>query len=693
MVEPGDPGGPQGPPAPDPKINSDLLNMLKGLGKSIDALGTHITTFQDSAVSMVDAVVEIRQPDKLSDRTREEIASEERPAGAEGFDEFKLTGQELYNPTLILTRGMEEMMSNVVASFGRDAAIEKIDQAMELMAGDMKAAAKKQFEDQYGEGGEADKAYEKWLKDADEQEKDKNKIADERIRRIRRHDNKFLAAFGPMMRIPLAKFTQYLVGVVSRAGQLQMAALKFNKTFSDATSQAASKMADMPGSLEQKMSTLFDFESEGLEQVGKNTLTLAARMKITGQNHKALISLEKKLLNQGGMSLNQFDALAGTLDHLSKTYTMSTDLLIDSIGQLDQSLALLMVGGGTDEVANALAEATAMFPSMGKEFGKFADAFATADIGQLGILGNTFQDLEKFASGQIRSGDDFIKIVDKIANSSRRLTNVQGVVGKSQMLEVVGPLGVAAMRMQTNMENFEEQWNSVGNTANRIMTHWETSFNTMLVPFEETITNLLTSFMGLAGWLKEVNDSLKNSWASFLQLHHVVGTVLIATLLTKVVPALQVFRLGILSTVHGLTRDIATWMVTLGGRVGVGVMGGVMKFLFGPLGIALILWSLMSSFFGPKGEEEEQKDKDAAATAKNTARLVEIARDRDRISLGTSRFERLTQKLIQDSLFSQAAQESLLARGLPELIEYARVTAANSGTPIKFESNVPTRGK
>ena len=101
----------------------------------------------------------------------------------------------------------------------------------------------------------------------------------------------------------------------------------------------------------------------------------------------------------------------------------------------------------------------------------------------------------------------------------------------------------------------------------------------------------------------------------------------------------------------------------------------------------MLIWSLINMFL-PDKEEKEEADKE---TAKNTARLVEIARDRERLEFGASRFERLTQKLIQDSLFSQAAQESLLARGLPELIEYARMTAAHTGAPTTVEYNVPTR--
>jgi len=127
------------------------------------------------------------------------------------------------------------------------------------------------------------------------------------------------------------------------------------------------------------------------------------------------------------------------------------------------------------------------------------------------------------------------------------------------------------------------------------------------------------------------------------------------------------------------------------GALGLGrvLAGGFMRLLMGPLGIGLLIYGIIK-FLSSFGDDEKDREAEKE-TADNTRRLVEIAKDRERADFGASRFERLTQKLIQDSLFAQAAQESVLNRSMSELIEYTRLTSVNTGTPTVFETSVPTR--
>ena len=688
-------------------------NLLESAAKKMDSaaseevpfgagLGEQEEALESAAESMANSI-------KFSSKTLEDLLLPGRSEEV-NVDQFRLTGQELYQPALVITRGMEDLLTTLAQDMNASRATGRIKDALAQVEAQIRQSVedklKKQFDAEIG-GEKKTKeekeqiaakikdAMQKWTDDEKEQAKLKAKLDKEQERRLDLHNKEFIATLGGFIRIPLAKFTNYVLSVVSKAGEHQKMALKFNKSFSSAVTEAGSRISDMPGSLEQKMKTLFEFQEAGLEAVGKNTLNLAQRMSLTGQNQKALISLEKKLLNQGGLSLSQFDALALNLDNLSRTYSMSTDLLITSLEQLDSSLDLLMATGSTDEVANALAEATAKFPSLAKELGSFAEMFATADIGQLQMLGGSFQDLEKFASGQIKTGDEYLKIVNKIGASAKRFVDVQGVVGTAAMLDVVGPLGRAAMKMEEAMSGggAQRQWDEVGNTANRIMSSWEIAMNTLLAGFEDTITTIITYLQTLGEQLVRWDEYVKGSIFSFLRVEHVMGTLLVGTILKKVLPALNSLAWGAGKT--GGVKMYGTWMEFLTKKMAVAGLGmgmkiglGLVRFLSGPLGIAMIIWGLLNWLNNKKEEDKEGPDKE---TAKNTARLVEIARDRERLEFGASRFERLTQKLIQDSLFSQAAQESLLARGLPELLENTRMTAAHTATPAKVEYNVPVR--
>ena len=79
-------------------------------------------------------------------------------------------------------------------------------------------------------------------------------------------------------------------------------------------------------------------------------------------------------------------------------------------------------------------------------------------------------------------------------------------------------------------------------------------------------------------------------------------------------------------------------------------------------------------------------------TAENTAELVSFEKDKARIDLGRSRFERLTAKLLNDQMLSSRFSEAMLTKGIPELIDAVNgVTGAVIGSALPDEVPVPVR--
>lgn len=606
-------------------------------------------------------------------------------------DPFRLTGTERYDPAMIITRSLETGLADFFKGMSRFD--EDLAKSIQAIKDDFLATTRKKFGPK--DDKKAQSEFDKFIQTPEAQEEMQATLDDAALQANKAENNRLADMMGGAVRIPIKMFGDYVLKVVASASKQNQESLKFNKRFAEAVAGAGGKIDSLPGSLAEKMGVLFDFEKEGLNQVGVSTLALAARMKITGQNSGALIQLNKKLILQGGLTLSQNEILSQSLDDLSKSGQITADLIVGSIAKLDDSLDVLFVAGSTDKVSNAMAELTKKFPSLGEDIGTFAELFATADIGQAHIL-QSMQGLQDFTSGQITTGEQFQKIIEGIAKSSKRFTGgmeANEIVGTRAMIGLVGPLGMAAERLQHGMDTFNANITDAGTTSSRIFSNLTTAFNTILAPFEEVINNVITFFQRFGEVLITIDNALKDTVFSVLRVSNLMGVVLVRTILTKLLPAFN--KVG-LSTLHGGLRDM---IQGVGSKMGDGLklaaggalrgfFAGALRLLMGPLGIGLLVWQGIKMW---SDNQKEKEDAELKATAKNTADLVKLTRVKEREEFGSSRFERLTNKLLQDSMFTQAAQESLLSRGLPQLIEAAQATAAGVTSPTTIRVPVPVR--
>ena len=147
----------------------------------------------------------------------------------------------------------------------------------------------------------------------------------ERQRVRRQADRDFLERFGGLVTVPIAAFTNYLMGIFTKSNDMMQGSLKFNKTFTEAVQGAGDKIAAVPGDMADKMATLFAFEERGLSQVGSASFALAGRMQKTGQSVSNLIGIQQKLMMVGGLSLRENENLAKVLLSTSIANQVSTD--------------------------------------------------------------------------------------------------------------------------------------------------------------------------------------------------------------------------------------------------------------------------------------------------------------------------------------------------------------------------------
>jgi hypothetical protein len=675
----------------DPEdLNFNMIQALQGLTAAVGAIEDLARNMPKDLETAVNKGLGTMQappfdPNKIDlEKMFEDLnkASKSLKVDTNPEDPFRLTGTERFDPSLILTMAMEKNFVEFARGFTG------FNKELAATLKDFEANIKKDIRERFGPEGdkEADDKFDEFINSEEARDEIKARMDDLRDRAQRSENNRLIDLMGGAFRIPIKHFSDYVLKVLRQASEQNKESLKFNKTFSEAVVHAGTKIDGMPGSLADRMETLFDFEKQGLDQVGSATLQLAARMKMTGQNSLALITLNKKLIKQGGLSLDQNELLNEHIDNLSKSGQITADLIVGSIDKLNQSLDVLFIGDATKPVTDAIGELTKRFPSLSEEIGDFAEMFAQADIGQANIL-QSMQGLQDFTSGQIQTADQFQALIENVAKASQSFTRgieSNQIQGKRAMLDVVGDLGLAGERLSKSMDEFVPNMQEAGTVASRLFSNLANAVNTVLAPFEEVLTNVMTSFQRIGEVLIAFDKKMEDWGFSILKISNLMGVVLVRTILKTTTSMNLLGKMGVLKA-QGAMRDMIQGLGSkLGTSLGLAAkngarvfFAGALRLLMGPLGIGLLIWQGIKFW---SDSQKKEKEAELIATAKNTAELVKLTRNKEREEFGVSRFERLTQKLLQDSLFNNAAQEALLSK-VGELVSAAEQTAAAVTAP------------
>lgn len=104
-----------------------------------------------------------------------------------------------------------------------------------------------------------------------------------------------------------------------------------------------------------------DALATGTLDLSKQTFDLSVEMKAAGENSRQLLSLQKSLINQGGLSVSQMDDLAIQLKSSRDSYGISTEYLVESINLLADKFGEYNLMGNTAEVTQTLVDLTNMY--------------------------------------------------------------------------------------------------------------------------------------------------------------------------------------------------------------------------------------------------------------------------------------------------------------------------------------------
>ena len=194
------------------------------------------------------------------------------------------------------------------------------------------------------------------------------------------------------------------------------------------------------------------------------------------------------------------------------------------------------------------------------------------------------------------------------------------------------------------------------------------------------ITKLASFGEAMAGFSKAMDEKS----AGFFGMDRLIPALIGGALLKKALPGV--------TRAAGRKGAATFFMIALakfGKVLSSGLLKGILrigtKMIGGPVGIILIALQLISWATGKTA-------KSARSSEDNLAELVDIERKRDQQRAGSSRFERLTLKVIQDSLFARTAMESIMSQHMGrqgDLLTDIRDDARDPRDPVKV--GVPVR--
>ena len=242
------------------------------------------------------------------------------------------------------------------------------------------------------------------------------------------------------------------------------------------------------------------------------------------------------------------------------------------------------------------------------------------------------------------------------------------IVSRRQVEKIIGQIGVAAIVLDDKLNDFVAKQQT---SQDKILAAFKTAWQDILAPFEESITGITTTMGEFGAKLNKFNKVVEGSIFQFLSVSSMLQGLLTMALGKRLMGA---------AAKGGVDLAVGAGAKGLASNIGKSLMFGLKRF-FLPIAAISAGFELIK-FLVPNSKE----------TAENTAELVEFERERSRIDLGRSRFERLTAKLLNDQMLSSRLSEGMLTKGIPELIDAVNgVTGAVMGTATTDEVPVPVR--
>jgi len=423
---------------------------------------------------------------------------------------------------------------------------------------------------------------------------------------------------------------------------LQRQGLAFNKDFTQTMAVAGDRIKGLPGGLQQSLTSLFEFQRQGMFSAGKDTLALANTMRITGQSVAGLVNLDKMLLNQGLLGSTQRDMLIERLGTTANSYGVAADGLVQSLNNLSQSLPLLGLTGGAGSMTAAMTKFSAEFPALAGQMGKLVNevvgSVQTGDFGGIQRL-----HLEQMAQDIISGKDvNLAALARKAAEGTRTLTGggigSQGIFSIPAQMQLATNIGVLGSQIEKQMGL--EKKRTAGKTFSQLGADFMTALNEALEPFQIELGNVVTQ---IAKWLGKFAGFMKSIGGI-----KVVGYSLIAVITGKLIYGMLILTRALMASSLGKgLSSMMPWLIGGKGK-GAGMLG---RALATPLGAIVAATAIVAIGMPMLVEGITGMKKTSAAQLATMKKSFERESNNFRLNeLGKSRFEEVSKMLINESL-------------------------------------------
>ena len=464
---------------------------------------------------------------------------------------------------------------------------------------------------------------------------------------------------------------------------LQRQGLAFNKDFRQTMAATGDRVRGLPGGLKQSLESLFAFQRQGMMSAGKSTLSLANRMKLTGQNIQGLVKADKALLTQGLLGNTQRDNLINSLNTTARSYGVAADHLVASINQLEQSMPILGLTGGAGAMADKLAEFTAQRPEHAEQATQLVNSLVAAvqsgDMGQIFRLGLSDQ-VDKVLAGTA----DINTLIQKAAQGSIAAGGGIGSMGKeviASQLGVVGATGLLAETLQKSMALTNKQ--TKGKSVDRLQADFVIALNEAFEPLQVELGNIITGVAEFAGKAVKWIEAIGGIKPILIGLTAIIGKALI-TQLKFVVTALRFAGSKAAASTIGQSISNSLLAATAAGKSKAGISMLGRAGIWGGAAAAVIIGLPMLTNLMIDSNKIQKSSEELLAKTYDAANF-------SRQELGRSRFEEVSKMLISQNLISAGAARAAFTEGQAAATD--KLVEGNEKVASLLERGLPGRSK
>ena len=470
-----------------------------------------------------------------------------------------------------------------------------------------------------------------------------------------------------------------LGGVVSQGLAFQKKSLGLNQLVSDNLAVNSDRIKDLPGDLFTKLDSAFAFQAAGLTGVGKNTLDLSNRLKITGQDQKAFQRLVQQQVALGKLSTKDTEELSERTLLLSRGFEVQAGKLISAMDELSQNMLKFGVMGITKQVSDLTQSLGAQFPQVSQELAKMINILAdpstpTAVLARLGAV-DFARELRAGVISGVEGQRKTLAIISKMASNAERFTSAaRGTIGEVEQtfLNIIGPAGQLATVLQSQLAgggtvmNTDKFSQDIGIKLDEFIAQFGDNILQFLGRVQEFITPLISVLTFLESNLRVFSLAVLG-----------LTSKLILTSAVRLKTAIMESNSRI-ALMLALDRNSASNMTLGRAHLRSAGMGGLRA--AGPMiaimGVLLIIGKAMASFADAKDKQAEKELQESIARAKERAKKEDVI---------SSRFEALSTQLLRDSIFRASMRESVVLDALGS--GFVMVTDAVNGTTGAVEDS------